>query len=42
MALNLFKDVQEKQDLLDKRIQEIEDKLKNEKASAPQSASTYN
>ena len=38
MALNYFKDVQEKQDLLDKRIQEI-DKLKNEKASAPQSAS---
>ena len=39
MALNFFKDVREKQDLLDKRIQEIEDKLKNEKASAPQSAS---
>ena len=39
MALNFFKDVQEKQNFLDKRIQEIEDKLKNEKASALQSAS---
>ena len=39
MALNIFKDVQEKQDLLDKRIQEIEDKLKNEKANVSQSAS---
>ena len=39
MALNFFKDIQEKQNLLDKRIQELEEKLKNETTNAPQSAS---
>ena len=39
IALNFFKDVQVKQNLLDKRIQELEEKLKNETTNVPQSAS---
>ena len=40
MALNFFKEVQEKQELLDKRIQELEQKLKNETTNVPQPASS--
>ena len=38
MALKFFKEVQEKQDSLDKRIQELEEKLTNKTIDVPQSA----